>query len=1495
MFAVIITVIGLFFLYFKYLPRVISLEKHRPQIEEAIKENINLPINIGKLDTSVTWNFGIRVYLSNLTIQHTDKKEFISTGPVVIELSIPAFLQKQILIRKIDVNYAIANIVRLKNGEFDLEQLIPKSQKAKKYKIKFKNSSITLNGYQLYFKDNYIYPVQSTSIIGKNIQITKFDPNEFINIYANGQVLSTKKPNTEFNINIYTHLPIIKRNLLNKSFGISGTIKNLYPGVYLTYINKYLDNKFVDLSGLATFKFDINKTEANSKNYNFKIEADIDELQGKKKVKGNVFSINEQSKFILEGNYDDAQKQVLSLNRAELKSPIANVSISGKIYNFRTKKKILDLKLKTENTRIESLVKIFPKEIKIPKDVFNKLYKHNAKGNVTADIILKDYYKIPLMYGSVKYSDFSVDDTRKNIPGGYGKIDFKDYYLYLDTLTYTNSNETIKVTGKISPLKFKTMNLNIKSNTVDLERGHTILLAIRDILNFKLGPLQMMKIKGNGDISLIIDGPFKTSNLNGYLNVKNGYATYDLLAKYGHDINGKLLFKNDRILYNNINGYVEDSKVIADGYSTLRLDSFSDVKLILPDVNLKYGHEFVFNSPLLIKLQKSLKAIETANGRVDGIVNLKGTKDLLHSNGYFVLKNSNVKYIGFCEYFKDITGRIEFDDEAVIFKNLKGTTAKTFVKADGTINKNQILDLTLTTDSVNLSESRKFIKNSPLLIETEKGMQDYLSLSGNAKALMHLYGNINQKTLFDYVKFYDYKASFFNRKFGYPVNVSGSLVTFTIDGMFTNNMKALALDTPMVVSGKITGFKEKLPVPTLNVIVPKFDVSKTILLSKSSLMQKQAKDYLSKFDNLKGSFAANVDMLPNNSYKANIKINDIQGRYLPWNAPVSLKDGRITVSPDKLHFNNVFAKASKSLIHINGSFYNYLIDPEMDIIASAKVNSDDINDFINPHFKNQLTAAGIIPVSAVIKGNAKKWEMISRLTLNKGANLSLQKDFELPDDKIRTFNLVANGTINKIDIQNMEIIVSESLYNKKVSVNPIDESLFNIKGIINDINTDVPSFEQFFIVAANPIDITLFNTALKTSNVDHFFSEGKIKANIVLNGKVSSPQILGDLSLYNVKIPSKQISIDSCDINLDKSNINIINGNVNVDGSSAKINALLSNVFDYPILVKNITIDSSSLDVDKISKMLGSNANAEITEDLPRVVVTNGILNAQELIISNLITNDVMSNFTFTPDWLLSLSNVSLNTAGGNAAGEILYNLKSTDVSANIALKDMQANAAASTFLKLPNEVYGTLNGKGEFNSKGKTSQEMVANANGFASFNITDGRLVRLGSLEYFLRAINIVQSGVAGFNFNNILDLIIPQNTGNFETLEGTLTVKDGTVRTDNLSSKGKELSLFLSGDIDMVTNNAKVTILGNMSKKVSGLLGPIGSVSINTFIDFIPGIGFLPSNPDSSLINFIPGISRIPGLGLGGSKKTRRFEVKINGNLYDPRSVKSFRWLD
>lgn len=436
----------------------------------------------------------------------------------------------------------------------------------------------------------------------------------------------------------------------------------------------------------------------------------------------------------------------------------------------------------------------------------------------------------------------------------------------------------------------------------------------------------------------------------------------------------------------------------------------------------------------------------------------------------------------------------------------------------------------------------------------------------------------------------------------------------------------------------------------------------------------------------------------------------------------------------------------------------------------------------------------------------------------------------------------------------------------------------------------------------NPLSSSILNPCVSpviNNGNEKFFSEGNIKADLLLNGSIFSPKIRGYISFSGLKIPDYDLSISNAAFIFRENTIDIDFKDLQMDDSVMDIKANADYPSELPVLIRNISITSDFTNVDNIAKTFIANkdlVNNNSDTKLPYFVIEKGTLDSKELILHDLITSNVHANISFTPDWLLSVSNINMRAAGGTGTGNLYYNTKSSELSLNLNAKNIQANALATTFFRLPNEVYGTLNGESQFYTKGRNIEEIISNLNGYANFKVTDGHLLRLGSLEYFLRAANVVQSGIGGLNFNNIIDLLAPQKTGYFNHLEGRVDIKDGILRSQGITSSGQNLALLISGSFDMLTDNSNIKILGNVSKKVTGLLGPLGSVSINQFIGYIPGFGFLPNEPDEKgLIDYIPGLKKVPLLGLEGKQKYRQFGVEINGNLYEPKSVKSFRWID
>ena len=207
------------------------------------------------------------------------------------------------------------------------------------------------------------------------------------------------------------------------------------------------------------------------------------------------------------------------------------------------------------------------------------------------------------------------------------------------------------------------------------------------------------------------------------------------------------------------------------------------------------------------------------------------------------------------------------------------------------------------------------------------------------------------------------------------------------------------------------------------------------------------------------------------------------------------------------------------------------------------------------------------------------------------------------------------------------------------------------------------------------------------------------------------------------------------------------------------------------------------------------------------------------------------------------------------------------------------------------NQLYGTGHGKIFLETKGMSVEERLKNLNGECWFVIMDGKMPKLGSLEYLLRASNIIKSGISGLTLNNMLDLLNFAKTGNFISINGSFIIENGIAKDINVFSQGNNLSLYMDGKYNILKGTADAEIWGKLSNKLSTLLGPLGNASLNTFFNMIPGISAMEG--DTTL--FKENIDKIPPLEYSNDDY-KLFQAIIDGNINNSNEyVKSFKWIE
>ena len=218
------------------------------------------------------------------------------------------------------------------------------------------------------------------------------------------------------------------------------------------------------------------------------------------------------------------------------------------------------------------------------------------------------------------------------------------------------------------------------------------------------------------------------------------------------------------------------------------------------------------------------------------------------------------------------------------------------------------------------------------------------------------------------------------------------------------------------------------------------------------------------------------------------------------------------------------------------------------------------------------------------------------------------------------------------------------------------------------------------------------------------------------------------------------------------------------------------------------------------------------------------------------------------------------------------------------------SNILTKEFLGLPNQIFGKMDGTLVLSGKNLNTPQGIKNIKSEINFSIDNGKMPKLGSLEYLLRAGNLFKNGILGLSLNNIIEVLTPYKTGEFEKISGSLSIKDGEVEKLNILSQGKNLSLFLEGNYSILEKFAYIEIYGKLSQNISSALGALGNASINQFIATLTQVKRDKNLQDEKLQEKL---YKIPPIEIE-NPQPRYFKAKVLGDINKDNYIKSFNWI-
>ena len=413
----------------------------------------------------------------------------------------------------------------------------------------------------------------------------------------------------------------------------------------------------------------------------------------------------------------------------------------------------------------------------------------------------------------------------------------------------------------------------------------------------------------------------------------------------------------------------------------------------------------------------------------------------------------------------------------------------------------------------------------------------------------------------------------------------------------------------------------------------------------------------------------------------------------------------------------------------------------------------------------------------------------------------------------------------------------------------------------------------------NPIFKNIKINILKTCpiNISHYMA--KLNGNLVINGKIRKPEIVGNIKVPILSDKYGCFTAKNIALGLTKNIINFDCANVKIFESSLSFVGTAEAKLTQNIKIKTLNIKSKDIDLDNLSLLLLIAKNCEL-----KAIIENGTMFSESVSIKtpvdSILLSDMNANFNLNNN-NLNINSLAGNMYNGKIAGHINFNNLTGNYTGLIQGRGLSAGPVLKSMTNLKENICGKLDFDMNINSSIKSKFLKHANL----KFIIHDGQMSTLGKVEHLLYAQNIVADSMLKTSLAVITRAIASKDTGLFKYLNGIIVINNDVATIHSIKMLGPNMSLYITGHYGIMSNIANATILGRLSNTMVSSLGNFGTFTMNKFKIALTGEG---SEEVRVLQNGVENIPQLP------QRNTKEFRAIISGPAEAKTSVRSFMWI-
>jgi len=1477
------------------IPAIINIGSHKNFIENKIYESSGYRVDIGHPKLSMGFFPSVWIESDSVSVINPDnvsKAAFVDNPKLKLKLF--PLLGKKVEISKFTASREEVHFTYTKDGKFLLGQYPVKINSNDK-KFTLAKMDINLGQYDIYLDDKLNN--QKVSLRGKYFDHGKYIANKHFK-FATENTLTVGNKSTNMAADVEISLPVDR--LTEDQIRINADIKDFDLSALSDYAGILTKGAVKSTAGIVNIHAKTTTDDFGHKNITSKIVTNNLAIEGKDRASSIIF----KDRLEADINFSTVENGIYFKNTT-LNSKNIHAGVDGKIYNLGTKTPVYNINAEVKKTRLEDVAAILPGSEKLLPD-FNlyKLKKYVFYGDGEGKVNFTGQGKRPKVNGNVKLRNAYLIHPIKNSTGNADiDLKFRGQKMFLKVFVPTSKGQSVTVDGMVLIDGTKYSELNIKStNAVVLEPAQEVLNPLHEILKFQLGPVPMMKISsGTGNIDMRSAGKKVDPHIWGTINFKNATAAFnDVHNLVMTNASGVVSFNDKKTTFHTTNGFINGLPVEVKG-DCIVLGKLN-VYVTANGQNITKLVNVINSSPILADVQKVVKPFTNPQGTADVFLNIYGNvknaeevvfnKDLF-AKGKITFHNAKTLMQETFLLFTKINGIVNFDQYNSDY-DVTGFVRNSKVHVKGTGNNSEI-DLKANSDKFMLSDVFDMLHPDMKLPYKKDIGKLNVSFNGAYKGIADA-GNLDYNKVKVDGKFLSNMVSPDNIKLnGGSFSIkSGILKTSNLRGLFDNNPFTLAFTSNDI-------YNEDLNISDAVFNFKNFDLTSVNAIKNQIKLPEEIAGQINNITDIKG----NVDItgtIKNNKISADTDLKGTSFTYKPFGANIRILNGTARTRGETLYLDKINSRVSSMPVFVNGRISNVYKNPNLNLSISSKLTQQFFDRFYNTKFVYPVKTKGNINLYSQLRGTLNALRAQSTLNLDENSSLYYMGatlagaptgSVNTEDGSITTnpVSVVSDAVLyypDRVKINSLHYNQTITSQNKRKSV----QNQLNASGEISLLKNNIIKFKNFKIKTEQPVSAKFFNVLFKKPTI----KQGVFTSDMTLNGTSLNPYALGYLNVKGIDIPLLDSTVR--DINVDcKSDFINIAAKANILTNDILMNAKIINSQKLPYVIDDVNVQMDELNLNVITEAMNDldadNTRTHVKTGTAQafspdmIRINKGQINADKVIIKKANAQNFSTHFTLDENQNFKIDDYHFNIANGTVNGDMNYNLNNFQFTGNMKIKDADARIIAENFFDMPGQMYGSVTGDLNAACTGMSSVDCLNTLSGSGKFEVADGRMPKLGSLEYLLKAGNLITGGITGVSINGIIDLITPLKTGNFKSINGTIHVKDGIADDINVYSAGNDLNMYMTGKYNLSTLVADMEVYGSLSKDFSTILGRIANSSLNTLFNTIPGININEINPKStSNINKIPNFDKANTL--------RVFKAEIYGDINGNNYVKSFRWI-